>query len=148
MHQGFADDVIIVQDQGGIKGQLRQVVDQQGDGRLPGWTGRGIQNWRHGCSDAWLQTLQSGRHIGPEPHRVIIAAVQGQPGCGKTPLCDPFRHGSGLAEAGGSGDQGESALPQFIQSGADPRAVHQQAGQSTRRQQLGLEQGYLVGKIV
>ena len=100
VHRLRADQVVIVEDeQGLVRSQISQVVDQRRDQALErGRCGRAEQRAK-AFAGPGAGPVQRGHRVAPEPGRVVIARVQRQP------------RGRELAAAGPVSQQDRLAVP-------------------------------------
>ena len=101
------EDVVVVENEDDIARDGGDVVEQGRQRRLE-W--RGLRRLEHGqypFADPGRNRLQRPDEIGQETAGVAVAFIERQPRHRSPAARDPFADQRGLAEAGGSGDQGQ-----------------------------------------
>ncbi len=77
------DDVVVLQDEDDVVGEVGDVVEQFGDeGCRVGRGGRGgmlLQPLQLVGAQAWGRVLERGEHVGTEPTRLVVRGVKRQP---------------------------------------------------------------------
>ncbi len=142
-HPAVGHLVQVVEDQQQWPRDVGQPVEQLGDGdaqRIDRRDGEGRQRapGRLRCGPG-----QRRRQVGPEPGRVVVAAVQGQPGDRAADGAHPGGQQGGLAPAGARGDHGDRGATAVEEPG-QPGPGHQGRGHR-RHPGLGGEQGAGLG---
>ena len=109
----LANQVVVIEDQDELFRLCRETVDE----RLQDGTQRRsmlcLQIGDKLCTESRQRSVQGGKHISPEQHRLIVSFIQRQPG---DPCAfwwqrlDPVREQRGFAEAIRSRDQRQRAL--------------------------------------
>ena len=110
--QGIVDrpgveDVVVVENEDDVARDGGDVVEQ---GRQRRFGRRGLRRLEHGqhpVSDPGRNRLQGRDQVGQEAAGVAVAFVERQPRRRSPAARDPFADQGGLAEAGGSGDEGQ-----------------------------------------
>jgi hypothetical protein len=76
---GF-DQVVVVQDEDHLVGEVGYLVDQRGQDGLSWWRLGGQKRAQHSLSDVGFNRPQGSDHIGQEAGRVIVSFVEREPG--------------------------------------------------------------------
>jgi hypothetical protein len=146
------DEVVVVQHQRGLLGPGGQLVDDGGHHRLQRGRLGPAQQRGEPLTDRDPRPVQRGGDVAPEPHRVVVAGVQGQPRDRAPGMAGPVAEQAGLAEAGRRTDQRQlprhPAVEPFQQPGAGEQARPRPRPRQVElggQQEVGLGRGRLGG---
>jgi hypothetical protein len=123
MHRVRLDHVIVIQDQphltvAWLAGQL---VDDAADQTLEGRWRRRAEQWGDPFGEPGPRPVQRCGHVPPQPGRVVVARVQGQPRCRVAAAPGPVGQQDRLPEASGPADQHHPAGQPLVQQVQQPR---------------------------
>ena len=71
--------MVVVKQEHDLVREARQFVEQCGQDNLPG-VGAHPEEFEGTSRNPWVRFLQCGDHVRPEPDRVVVGRVQGNPG--------------------------------------------------------------------
>ena len=147
LHAVRADQVVVVEYQQhvGLARLGHDVVDQRADQRVVGRRGRRTRQRAHPLGDARAHHVESGQHVTPEPHRVVVSAVERQPGGRLGHAPDPLRQQDRLAVTRRGGHQHQPAVQPFLEPVCQPAARHQSRPRA-RHLKLGSQQHVPLGR--
>jgi hypothetical protein len=147
LHGVRVDQVVVVEHQQRIR-QVRighDIVDQRADQRVVGRRCRGARQRAQPLGHARAYRIQGGQHVPPEPHRVVVAPVEGQPGDGLSHAPDPLRQQDRLAVTRRGGHQHQPAAQPLVELVGQP-AARDESWPRTRRLKLGRQQNVSLGR--
>jgi hypothetical protein len=146
LHAVRADQVVVVEYQQhvGLVRLGRDIVDQRADQRVVGRR-RPACHRAHPLGDARAHHVESGQHVTPEPHRVVISPVERQPGDRRGHAPDPLRQQDRLSVARRGGHQHQPAVQPLLEPVCQPAARHQPWAR-TRNLKLGGQQNVPLGR--
>jgi hypothetical protein len=123
----------------------RDIVDQRADQRVVGRRRGRARQRAHPLGDARAHHVESGQHVTPEPHRVVVSPVEGQPGDRLGHAPDPLRQQDRLSVARRGGHQHQPAVQALLEPVCQPATRHQ-PWPRTRHLKLGSQQNVPLGR--
>ncbi len=100
------DDVIVIQDQDQRVGESGDIVYQADHGGFSGAQLGGADDVAGFVAHLVAHGLNRGDEVGPEPDRVVVALVEGEPGRCMTGLGQPAGDQGGFSESRRGRDEG------------------------------------------
>ena len=118
----IVNKMIILENEQDPPRAARKGIDQGGEGRFEGRGLGGFQPFQSPGAGLGINGFNRGEDIAPEPVRVVIARIEGDPGCAALPVlldkaAHPLQRQSGFAKTGSGRDQGQL----LVQAGLQPR---------------------------
>jgi hypothetical protein len=101
------DHVVVIEDQRHLIGKRLELVEESRHHALTRNLSWGLQERKDPLSDTHTGALQSGHHVAPEPNRVAIVGIQGEPCNGPRHPVRPVGEQSGLAETSRRAHEGQ-----------------------------------------
>ena len=103
--------------------EAREIADQALERRTRVEAPAGVEQREAGCANIRRYGLNRGDQVAQQPRRVVVAAVEGEPGacrildCRESKMVQPGGQQRRLAKTGWCGDKGERAGQRRIQPG-------------------------------
>ena len=96
------DQMVVIEDEHRVGFQVGELVEQGGQDRLDARRLRGAEQGQGSLPRARLEPVDRRNEVAPEPRRVVVCGIQGEPGNRPTArqVRGPHAQQSSLAEAG------------------------------------------------
>ena len=146
VHTFRTDQVVVVEDQQHVRQVWlgRDIVDQRADQRVVTRRRRWASQRPQPPGNARTRQVESGQHVAPEPYRVVVSLIEGQPGDRPGHVPGTLRQENRLAVTRRRGHQHQPAVQPVAELGRQPGARHQPRPR-TRHVQLGGQQNVALG---
>ena len=117
------DDVVVVEDEDRLAGELRNLIQQDGQNGLDVFLPRRFQSALHASSDVTFDGSQRGHQIRQKARQLVVALIQGKPGnmLARLRSLHPGAHQRGFPESGRRADKRQLAAQFRLQLLQQPR---------------------------